>query len=85
MNTSPYRQNAGKDVQLDSDSSDVALILGVIVARGEPCSGSTAQQVTAIARMVLNPASWLSSAASAEWQTASGRLHPLPQAVTSLR
>ena len=32
-----------------------ALILGVIVAHGEPCSGSTAQQVTTIARMGAQP------------------------------
>jgi hypothetical protein len=32
-----------------------ALIFGVIVAHGEPCSGSTAQQVTAIARMGAQP------------------------------
>ena len=32
-----------------------AMILGVIVARGEPCSGSTAQQVTTIARMGAQP------------------------------
>jgi hypothetical protein len=32
-----------------------ALILGVIVAHGEPCSGSTAQQVTTIARVGAQP------------------------------
>jgi hypothetical protein len=32
-----------------------ALILGVIVAHGEPCSGSTAQQVATIARMGAQP------------------------------
>ncbi len=32
-----------------------ALILGVIVAHGEPCSGSTAQQVPTIARMGAQP------------------------------
>jgi hypothetical protein len=32
-----------------------ALIFGVIVAHGEPCSGSTEQQVAAIARMGAQP------------------------------
>jgi hypothetical protein len=32
-----------------------ALILGAIVTHGEPCSGPTAQQVTAIARMGAQP------------------------------
>ena len=34
---------------------------------------------------VLNPAFSVSSVVSAEWQTASGRLHPSPQAMRSLR
>ena len=33
----------------------LAFILGVMVAQGEPCSGSTAQQVAIIARMGAQP------------------------------
>jgi hypothetical protein len=63
-----------------------AFIFGVLVAQGEPCSGSTMQRVATIARVwAVNPVWWPSSAQSVEWRTAIGRFYLALTARRSLR